>query len=196
MTKILFAFLFGLLIVGAANASTTTIYGTAWDDDITVMRYHYSGFLVEGACVNNTWHLGGDATSSDLIYVYGGTGDDRIDVITTDGDFFVCGGEAKRVYSLDYSYACPGVLLSGDDDDDVLVGGECAEVLSGGDDNDTLFGGAGCDYLYGGCGSDCLSDSNVCTVDCGECGTDNDSEATPLSPSSCENSAMFCFISG
>jgi len=196
MKKILFAFLFGLLVVGTANASTTTINGTVWDDDITVMRFYYGGTLIEGACVNNSWHFGGVASSSDVIYVYGNTGDDRIDVITTDGGLFACGANMLHVYSLNYNYSCPGVLLSGDDGDDVLVGGECAEVLSGGDDNDTLFGGAGCDYLYGGCDSDCLSDSNVCGVDCGECGTDNDSEATPLSPVSCENSAMFCFLPG
>lgn len=177
--------------------TTSTFYGTSGDDEITVGRTYYGGW-VYAVCINGMWGTGNVVTgSSDYVFVYGGDGDDYIKIQDTDDAYFVCGVESVVLYSMDAYYACPYIYADGQGHDDALVGGECTEVLVGNDGNDTLWGGDAYDWLFGGCDSDCLSDDDAGYYSCGECGTDNDKEDTPDSSSAgnCESSCAFCLYS-
>ncbi|MDB5386251.1 MAG: cya 3 [Planctomycetaceae bacterium] len=92
-----------------------------------------------------------------LIRIYGGDGDDRIQVDSTArmpvelyggaGNDSLTGGKADD-------------LLDGGTGNDRLNGGRGNDILVGGDGNDSLSGASGNDLLIGGLGSDDLSDSD------------------------------------
>lgn len=76
--------------------------------------------------------------------LFGGAGDDRLyaDEQIADEQIFV-------VNEVDNGAAERGSLLSGEYDNDFLIGGVSLDLLLGGTGKDTLLGGAGDDVLYG-----------------------------------------------
>jgi Ca2+-binding RTX toxin-like protein len=115
---------------GDSAADSVTVLGTN-DDDVILAVGDASGVSVLGLAtqVNITGH----EAANDRLTVNALAGDDVI--------------EASGL-------AAGAIQFTGNggDDDDVLVGGENADVLSGGDGDDVLVGGAGIDILDGGDG--------------------------------------------
>ncbi|WP_439140517.1 Hint domain-containing protein, partial [Roseicyclus sp.] len=58
--------------------------------------------------------------------------------------------------TVDASADTSGVILIGNDGDDLITGGQGADFIEGGADNDSIAGGAGNDTLLGGSGEDTL----------------------------------------
>jgi serralysin len=75
------------------------------------------------------------ATSNSWVYVYGGMGNDTL---------------------IRWSGAAAGCSFYGGDGDDMLVGGNFADMLYGDDGQDTILGGGGDDFMYGGQNKDLL----------------------------------------
>ncbi len=171
-----------------------TINGTSGDDTIVIGRGYNGGSFQYIVCINRTWMYPLNAYvtgASDIITVYGLGGDDTI-IVRDVNDYYTCGAQSMWLYRMDYSYACPAdenIKIHGDEDDDVLLGGQCGEWLDGDNGIDTIFGGAGSDDLFGGDGNDCLSDSTVHTV---HCGYGSDSENTPGNGYMCEYHEITC----
>ncbi len=90
----------------------------------------------------NGQDIGVAASSVTRIDVYGGMGDDTIDLSSVSATAF---GSLTTVN------------LSGDDGNDVLIGSQLNDTLAGGSGDDALSGGEGDDSLWAGAGNDALN---------------------------------------
>ena len=88
------------------------------------------------------------ARISNIDTIYGGAGDDVIDMTS---QRFRCSGDGMDIHGGDGDdviwAGCYGNRLFGDGGDDSIVGGAGDDVLVGGDGNDTLNGGGGSDIF-------------------------------------------------
>jgi Ca2+-binding RTX toxin-like protein len=141
------------------------INGTALDDD----GVHSPALLgtAQDDILNANWSAGGDV-------MFGGRGNDRYHVNSTDDQVIEAAGEGtdlvvSRLSSYTLSLNVENLTLdntqgvlstavngTGNTLDNTLVGNDRANVLRGLDGNDTLWGGSGNDTLYGGNGQDRL----------------------------------------
>ena len=98
-----------------------------------------------------------DITLGDGRIVSGGNIYDSKKVSVTLGSGFsnsVVDFSKLKVTNVDASAMSKAVTLTGDKNDNSIVGGSGADILKGGKGKDTLWGGAGNDSLYGGAGAD------------------------------------------
>ncbi|MBZ6377226.1 hypothetical protein B5C34_05990 [Pacificimonas flava] len=119
--------------------------GGAGEDTVLISNagLFSSHFSLAGALAG-----GNDFTGFELIGLWGGGGDDVLELSSEDGTIW---GEAgadilKGGHGDDELFGQTG--------DDVLRGGSAADLLDGGDGNDRLNGGRGDDVLVGGGGAD------------------------------------------
>ena len=104
-------------------------------NDAFFLHDAYSLFNTSVTLVNDAKGLASSARVSAIDVIHGGTGDDIIDLTSTD-------------------YSIAGVLLDGGADNDILWGNAGNDTLLGGDGADTLYGGSGNNALNGGLGAD------------------------------------------
>jgi len=123
----------------------------ATGDDLTVLDNKLTvadefTALVEQLQNNGTPFYSGSADTEKVALIFSG--------ITSVQDTIT--GLSRLVISLGYSYEVPvgGKVITGDDQDNVLVGGYGDDTISGGGGNDTLHGARGSDTLTGGTGAD------------------------------------------
>jgi Ca2+-binding RTX toxin-like protein len=117
-----------------AQPDRVTVNGTN-ADDVTVLGGSGSELQVIG--LPATVSLTGSVPANDSLVVNALAGDDVVDA----------SGVAAGSTAL---------VLNGDDDDDVLIGGDGADTINGGEGDDVLLGGPGTDVLDGGTGDNVL----------------------------------------
>ena len=131
-----------LFVSGRSGVADTFVFNTARDGSISItytstsQRYNSPGWVIpDGA----------------KIYVYGQSGDDRID--------------ASRIYV--------PVVIYGGDGQDKLYGSQVDDTVYGESGNDTVTGNAGNDYLDGGAGLDRVDGGNGDDTALGGLGNDS-----------------------
>ena len=70
------------------------------------------------------------------------------------GTFDLNSADYEQYRNISAELGKKAVKLTGDEDDNILIGGKSKDELRGGDNNDTLNGGKGNDSLWGGDGAD------------------------------------------
>jgi serralysin len=96
------------------------------------------------------------APAPDPIKVWGGAGDDTINVTLNNLAYAIYGGDGNDRIEVSSMFS-EGAKLYGGAGDDVLIGSAGADTLNGGTGDDHLTGGGGNDLLVGGDGIDQLS---------------------------------------
>ena len=119
------------------TSGVLTVMGTQDEDHIVVS-------LKAGDSTQMSLDFNGTVTNYKLssvssIFVFGRTGDDKIEVSNANGTFPL------------------GVYFGGGDDKDTLIGGNFDDTMRGGLHNDELNGGLGDDFLDGGAANDVLN---------------------------------------
>jgi Ca2+-binding RTX toxin-like protein len=133
-------------------AQMLSVFGDSLNNTITLSRDAAGKILVNGGAIAVQ---GGTPTvaNTTLIQVFGQAGDDKIEVIETNG-------------------AMPAVRLFGGAGNDTLIGGSGGDMLFGQSGNDTLLGKGGFDFLFGGAGDDVLTGGDADDQMFGEGGND------------------------
>jgi Ca2+-binding RTX toxin-like protein len=128
------------------------VFGDVNSNSIVISRNAAGAILVNGGAVPV---LGGPPTvaNTSLIQVFGGGGDDAIDLDEANG-------------------ALPTANLFGGADNDTLTGGAGGDLLFGQSGNDTMLGRGGPDLLFGGAENDTLTGGDADDQVGGESGND------------------------
>lgn len=139
-------------VVASFSAGTLTVFGDNLDNNIAISRNAAGAILVNGGAVNVT---GGTPTIANVvqIQVFGQAGNDTITLNEANG-------------------ALPKANLFGGAGNDVLTGGNGADMLFGQAGNDTLLGKGSADFLFGGTENDTLTGGDADDQVFGEAGDD------------------------
>jgi VCBS repeat-containing protein len=148
---------------GFGNDSLNAGDGNDFVTDETVGNVTGGGADTISLGAGNDSFVGWGQNVADTDLVYGGAGDDNINVRQSFDTVF--GGDGNDLIRTNDEDATYGDLLSGDagndtiygaNTNDTLFGGADQDVLYGGGNNDLLSGDAGNDALFGGTGNDSL----------------------------------------
>ncbi len=131
------------------------------DDNVIAIDYLQSIERILGSPADDYFY-GSDGDE----FFHGASGDDRIEagggndyIVGGAGTDDIEGGDGNDIIYAEYDNGLSGEdsnVLSGDEGDDIIYGGNGSDDMYGDDDNDTLYGGKGDDFVFGDDGDDIL----------------------------------------
>jgi Ca2+-binding RTX toxin-like protein len=140
----------------SADGLADTINGGADTDELVITVtdnaavFNFSTFSTASG-IANTLRTGVSVTDVETLYIYAGSGNDRMTLGTGGGQLDGNGGNDTLTGA-----AAIDVLNGGLGNDSISAGAE-ADILDGGDGNDTISGGVDSDNIVGGIGNDVVN---------------------------------------